>query len=375
MWRTGKVSELCEIEYGTRVVKKRDQGTTYPVYGGGGATFSIDSANRKDRTIVSRFGMSEECVRHVQGEFFLNDSGLTLSPKLESLSQDFLDKAILGLSASIYRLGRGTAQKNLDMDGFKNLQISFPPLAEQQRIVAKLDAVFAEFDRAIELEREKARQARCLLRNAIREKSLAMMQRHGSKPLVELCDLQNGFAFKSTKFHEDGTPVLRISNIQNGCIATDRLVYASQNDYAEDLKKYLVPPGALLIAMSGATTGKVGVNKSEQYFYLNQRVGMLTPKATLDGEFLYFFLTTKVEELLSISAGAAQPNLSAKQIKEIQLPNATLVEQQDFSRTLIRLDAAIESLLNVCDRNLRNFAALRTATLAKALQPPVSEAA
>ena len=68
--------------------------------------------------------------------------------------------------------------------------------------------------------------------------------------------------------------------------------------------------------MSGATTGKVGINRSEQNFYLNQRVGMLTPKSTLDRDFLYFFLTTKVEELLSISAGAAQPNLSAKQIKE-----------------------------------------------------------
>ena len=375
MWKTGTIDELCEIEYGTRVVRKNEKGTIYPVYGGGGETFRVDRMNRSNRVIVSRFGMSEKCTRFVEGDFFLNDSGLTTSPKVDDLSQSYLDRVIFSLNNQIYALGRGAAQKNLDMGAFKSLEISYPPLAEQQRIVAKLDAAFAEIDRAVDLEREKARGARCLFQNAVREKSLAMMQRHGSKLLAELCDLQNGFAFKSSKFREDGTPVLRISNIQNGCVTTDKLVYASQNDYTEDLKKYLVPPGALLIAMSGATTGKVGVNKSEQSFFLNQRVGMLAPKAALERDFLYFFLTTKVEELLSISAGAAQPNLSAKQIKEIQLPNATLVEQKDFSSALMQLDTAIASLLSVSDNKLRNFSALKSAILTEALQPPQREAA
>jgi len=38
-WVTKKLDEACDVEYGTRVVNKRDGGTIYPVYGGGGATF------------------------------------------------------------------------------------------------------------------------------------------------------------------------------------------------------------------------------------------------------------------------------------------------------------------------------------------------
>ena len=52
----GSIDELCHVEYGTRVVKKRDAGTIYPVYGGGGATFFMDEFNREDRFIISRFG-------------------------------------------------------------------------------------------------------------------------------------------------------------------------------------------------------------------------------------------------------------------------------------------------------------------------------
>ena len=255
-----------------------------------------------------------------------------------------------------------------NMNAILDFNFPLPPLAEQQRIVAKLDAAFAEINRAIELEREKVRQAECLLKNSIREKSLAVMQQYGSKPLDELCDLQNGFAFKSTKFRDDGMPVLRISNIQEGTITTDKLVYASQDDYSENLKRYIVKKEALLLAMSGATTGKVGINRSEQNFYLNQRVGMLTPKSTLDRDFLYFFLTTKVEELLSISAGAAQPNLSAKQIKEIQLPNALLAQQRDFSSALNKLNTEIDSLLSIYKITLGNLDVLKAAILAQELQ-------
>ena len=149
MWKSGEVSELCDVEYGTRVVRKQEKGTEYPVYGGGGETFRIDRFNREDRLVISRFGMSEQCTRFVDGKFFLNDSGLTVSPKCQDLSQEYLDKVILSLNDEIFRLGRGAAQKNLDVDGFKNLNFSYPTLSEQKRIVAKLDAAFAKTNSAI----------------------------------------------------------------------------------------------------------------------------------------------------------------------------------------------------------------------------------
>ena len=47
-WESIKLIDLCNVEYGTRVVRKRDGGTIFPVYGGGGATFSMDVYNREN---------------------------------------------------------------------------------------------------------------------------------------------------------------------------------------------------------------------------------------------------------------------------------------------------------------------------------------
>src|SRR3989344_2245888 len=115
-WQIKKLDEVCNIEYGIRVVRKRDGGSKYPVYGGGGETFALDEYNREDRMVIARFAMSEQCTRFIKGKFFLNDSGLTVSPKnTGELSQEFLDLQMFTLNDDIYSLARGAAQKNLDV--------------------------------------------------------------------------------------------------------------------------------------------------------------------------------------------------------------------------------------------------------------------
>ena len=155
-WEIKKLGEVCDVEYGTRVVQKRDGGSIYPVYGGGGATFFMDTFNRENNLVVARFAMSAQCTRYVKGKFFLNDSGLTIKPKnKEELSHDFLNLQMVFLNDIIYSLGRGTAQKNLDVDAFRNLEVIYPKsLPEQRRIVSILDECFS----AIERSRKNAEQ-------------------------------------------------------------------------------------------------------------------------------------------------------------------------------------------------------------------------
>lgn len=140
-WQAKSLDDLCHIEYGTRVVRKKDSGIEYPVYGGGGATFYMDTYNREDQLVVSRFAVSEKCVRFVKGKFFLNDSGLTVKPRnCKEISQQFLDYQLLSLNNQIYNLAKGTAQKNLDVPAFKKLKIKFPAsLEEQMSIVSALE--------------------------------------------------------------------------------------------------------------------------------------------------------------------------------------------------------------------------------------------
>ena len=161
------------------------------------------------------------------------------------------------------------------------------------------------------------------------------------KRFGDVCALQNGFAFKSKLFKPSGVPVLRISSIQNDSICDNRPVFVDPSDYKENLNKYKVVNDDLLIAMSGATTGKVGFNRTGLTFLLNQRVGKFEPSEQLDKRYLYYYLSTKVQENLEISAGTAQPNLSTQQIKEFQIPLPPLEEQK---RIVSILDEAFEGL-------------------------------
>lgn len=190
------------------------------------------------------------------------------------------------------------------------------------------------------------------------------------RTLGEVCEFQNGFAFKSSTFTDTGEPIIRISDIQNDEVIDTNVVYFNPSSYHEDLSRFIVYPGDILIAMSGGTTGKLGMNNTQRCFYLNQRVGVFREnKALLNHEFLFHFLHTKSEESLRISAGAAQPNLSTAQIKAFEIPVPSLTEQQRIVGILDQEFAKIDALKANAEKSLQAAKDLFQATLKKELEP------
>jgi type I restriction enzyme S subunit len=190
-WKYVQLDDLCLIEYGTRVVNKRDGGSIYPVYGGGGATFFMDVHNREDCFIVSRFAMSEKCTRFVKGKFFLNDSGLSVKPKnSDAILQTFLNWHLFSLNDTIYNLAKGTAQKNLDVPTFRNLELHFPvSLLEQQRIVSVIDESFEAIDKAIENTQKNLQNAKELFESYLNES--INNNSWEDKNFVDICEISS----------------------------------------------------------------------------------------------------------------------------------------------------------------------------------------
>ena len=190
------------------------------------------------------------------------------------------------------------------------------------------------------------------------------------RKLGEICDFRSGFAFKSNKFTKIGEPIIRISDIQNEEIDDSNLVYFDPKSYTEDLSKYLIYPDDILIAMSGGTTGKIGINTSNRTYYLNQRVGVFREnKKYLNHRYLFYFLHTKSEESLKIAAGAAQPNLSTAQIKSFLIPVPPLSEQQSIVDYLDSAFAKIDAMKANAEKRLNEAQALFQASLKEMLEP------
>jgi len=106
--------------------------------------------------------------------------------------------------------------------------------------------------------------------------------------------------------------------------------------------KFQVKPGDLLIAMSGATTGKLAFNSTKDIFLLNQRVGKIIT-TNVDSRYLYYFLYTKIQANLEASSGSAIPNLSTHYINSIPIPTPPLEEQE-------RIVKKVDELMELCDR-------------------------
>lgn len=242
----------------------------------------------------------------------------------------------------VFNTSDGANINNLKFSQFEDLDIALPSLPIQQKIVEKLDSIFSEIDRATVATQANIKNTEALFQSYLRKIFEGGGEDWRNVRLGDVCDFQNGFAFKSNLFTETGLPILRISNIQNQIIDSDNLVFFNLESYKEKLEKYIVEPNDLLIAMSGATTGKIGFNKTNQRFYLNQRVGNLKPKRDLNKNYLYYFLSTQVEKNLSISAGAAQPNLSTEQIKEMLIPLPSISTQERIIEKFNAISAEID---------------------------------
>jgi hypothetical protein len=151
IWPSVKLGEAIKMNFGTRITKKNDSGTSYPVFGGGSESFRTDNFNRQDEYVISRFAMSEECVRFVAGRFWMLDSGGTfdIQPAYEGkIIKEYVGKLLLHLQDEIYECSRGGGQRNLDVEQLNEIEIPLPPIDVQREILLQLSNLSAEIEAA-----------------------------------------------------------------------------------------------------------------------------------------------------------------------------------------------------------------------------------
>ncbi len=120
----------------------------------------------------------------------------------------------------------------------------------------------------------------------------------------------NGYAFSSNEINVNGLyKVIRIGDISNN-IDFDKCLSISKN---ENLQNYKINLNDILIAMSGATAGKIGLIQTNNVAYINQRVGIIRSPFY---KYLYYYMQSDMflDYVKLFSASSAQPNISCEQI-------------------------------------------------------------
>ena len=136
--------------------------------------------------------------------------------------------------------------------------------------------------------------------------------------LNEICEVYSGYAIKEFNNIKKGLPVIKIGNI-----LTDGTLNLGECQFStEDInEKYYSKKGDIYVALSGATTGKLGIMEDEKKYIINQRVGIIRLKQkSVSQNYIKFYLLKQTERIIDEAAGCAQPNISPKQIGEYDVP-------------------------------------------------------
>lgn len=178
--------------------------------------------------------------------------------------------------------------------------------------------------------------------------------------LGDVCDLIAGFAFKAKDFGEFPTKVIKIGDIKPPFVDYVGQVGVDISNYdINRLSKYTVKYGDYVLAMTGATIGKVGKYISKNFSYINQRVLKFSPKQNVDADFINYIICSNIFAKYVVNyvdSESAQPNISAPTISKFafQIPSEK-DDQHRIASILSSLDRKIE-LNNKINADLEEMA-------------------
>ena len=246
---------------------------------------------------------------------------------------------------------KGSAQLNMSTEWLKEYPIPLPPLAEQQRIVDRIESLFAKLDEA----KEKAQavvdsfetcKAAILHKAFTGELTAKWREEHGvgmesweKKRVGELCiSLKYGTAKKSDA--SGNVVVLRMGNLQQGEIDWSDLAYSNDPD---DIEKYKLFPGDVLFnrTNSAALVGKTAIYRGEHpAIYAGYLIKLDYDHDKIIGDYLNYALNTLDAKKYCNSVktdGVNQSNINAKKIGAYSFNVPSIPEQEKIASVIQKL--------------------------------------
>jgi restriction endonuclease, S subunit len=259
--------------------------------------------------------------------------------------------------------GVGTIQRNLYWGNLRRTPIFIPPLSEQQKIAQFLDDKTAKIDQAVDLAEKQIallkEHKQILIQNAVTRglnpdvplkdsgvEWIGQVPEHWEvKKITHIFpNIGSGTTPNSSdpSFYEGNINWLQTGDLTDGYIyKTSKTITHKALQAYSTLKIY--PKNSLVIAMYGATIGKVGLLQSETT--TNQACCVLSAALNIEMKYIFYLFQGIKESLVAMSYGGGQPNISQEKIKSLKLPFPNASEQEQIADYLDKQTAKIDQAI------------------------------
>ena len=390
-WCLTDIGELLINRDGERkpvssVIRSKQTSKIYDYYGAAGVIDKVDSYLFDERLLLigedgaNLLSRSKNNAFFAEGRYWVNNHAHVLDATDKNLL-DFIAIVINSMKLDDYITG--SAQPKLSQDNLNKIPIVLPPLAEQQRIIAEIKKWFtlidqieqdkADLQTTIELTKSKildlAIHGKLIPQDPNDEPAIELLKRinpdftpcdNGHYPNIPFDIPRNWIWVELGKigrwqsgstpnrlnkaYYGGNIPWLKTGDLNDGYI-THIPEYITEKALNETSVK-LNPIGSVLIAMYGATIGKIGILTFAAT--TNQACCACDVFEGIEKEYLFYFLLSHKEEFIKLGGGGAQPNISKEKIVSTYIPLPPNAEQIRIIKTIHQffdqLDIITESL-------------------------------
>jgi type I restriction enzyme S subunit len=264
-----------------------------------------------------------------------------------------------------------SAQNGFNKHDISGFPIPIPPIDEQKRIVAKLDECFEAIDKARANVERNLNNAKELFQSKLNENFSQKGDGWVEKRWGKLCQFVRGpfgGSLKKSMFKESGYVVYEQKHAIHDHFT--QLRYFIDEEKFNEMKRFEVKPGDLIMSCSGVTLGKVAIiPEGIQKGIINQALLKLTPYDNVLSEFLKHWIRSKIFQdiIFKYSGGAAIPNVpSAKILKGIRVSIPNINVQKDIVREIELFESQTQTLESNYQQELDALHELKKSILQKA---------
>lgn len=308
-----------------------------------------------------------------------NQAVCSIQNKKGLFVEEFIFNFLLLIREDIIRDSFGGAQPNISKSYIDNIKIPLPPLPEQQRIVAKLDGLFAKIDQAIGLLEENMTHTQALM-GSVLDEEFGKLEKF-NKPIMTFCknpkkDMVGGpfgSNLKASEYVEKGYPIIRLQNVDRFNFKEKNIMFVTE-EKAEFLSRHSYDSGDIVMTKLGDPLGKccivkdvLGVNKgviSSDIIRIRIDESKHYKPYVVAGINSEYF----IKQLKSKTQGSTRPRVTLKEVRAMQLP---MLKREDQVLAAERIDGILDLQSKVIEtqtQKLNHLKALKSSLLDQAFK-------